>query len=109
MEKCDEEIGIQKGGEHRSLDRGLFVVNDKEIFMDSKGKFAQSIHRLMGVFTEETAVILRKSDVQNPVHRLDFPMFPSKFHQLPGGGVPAGNVVTDFPAAMSPSLHNPFN
>ena len=47
----------------------------------------------MGIFTEETAVILRKSNIQNPVHRLNFPMLASKFHELFGTGIPAGFVL----------------
>lgn len=81
----------------------------KEIFMDSKGKFAQGIHRLVGVFAEKTAVIFRKSNIQNPVHGLDFPMPPSKFHQLFGRGIPVGNVTTGLPAVVSTHLHDSFN
>ena len=109
MEEIEEEIGVEECGEHRGFDRGFFVVIGKEIFMDSKGKFAQGIHRLMGVFTEKTAVILRKSNIQSPVHRLNLPVLPSKLHQLFGRGVPAGNVITGFPAEMSTSLHNALN
>ena len=54
----------------------------------------------MGIFTGETAVILRKSDIQNPVHRFNFPMLASKFHELFGTGIPA---------AMSANLYNPLN
>ena len=63
----------------------------------------------MGIFTGETAVILRKSDIQNPVHRFNFPMLASKFHELFGTGIPAGNVIAGFPAAMSVNLYNPLN
>ena len=109
MIRSAEEIGNEESGEHRSLDRRFFVAFGKEIFMDSKGKFAQGIHRLVCVFTEKTAVIFRKSNIQNPVHGLDFPMLPSKFHQLFGRGIPAGNVITGLPAVMPASLHNPLN
>lgn len=84
-------------------------MGGKEIFMNSKSKFAQGIHRFVGVFAEETTVILRKSNIQQPVHGLDFPMLPSKFHQLNGGGVPAGNVITGLPAVVPTNLYNPLN
>ena len=53
MEKVDEKIGVEQCGEHRGFDRGFFVVSSEEIFMDSKGKFAQGIHSFMGVFTKK--------------------------------------------------------
>lgn len=55
-------------------------MSSKEIFVDSKGKFAQSIHGFVGVFTEKTALTLGKGHIQNPVHRFDLPMLPSQFH-----------------------------
>lgn len=36
----------------------------------------QGIHGLVGIFAEETAVILRKSNIQKPVHGFNFPMLP---------------------------------
>ena len=77
--------------------------------MDRKGKFAQGIHSLVCAFTEETAVIFRKSNIQNPVHGPDFSMLPSKLHQLFGRGIPAGNVIAGLPAVAPASLHNPLN
>lgn len=62
-----------------------------------------------GVSRRKWAGILRKSDIQNPVHRFNFPMLASKFHELFGTGIPAGNVIAGFPAAMSANLYNPFN
>ena len=109
MEKVDEEIGVEQSGEHGGSGRGFFVVSSEGIFMDSKGKFAQGIHSLVGVFTEKTAVIFRKSNIQNSVHGLDFPMLPSKRHQLFGTGIPAGNVITGLLAEMSTGLHDPLN
>lgn len=55
-------------------------MSSKEIFVDSKGKFAQSIHGFVGVFTEKTALTLGKGHIQNSVHRFDLPMLPSQFH-----------------------------
>ena len=53
-----------------------------------------------GVSRRKWAGILRKSDIQNPVHRFNFPMLASKFHELFGTGIPA---------AMSANLYNPLN
>ena len=93
MEDSEEEIGVDESREHIGLNRGFFVVSSEEIFMDSKGKFAQNIHRFMGVFSKKTATILRKSNIQNPMHRFDFPMLPGQHHQLLGTDIPAGNVL----------------
>lgn len=84
-------------------------MSGKEIFMNSKSKFAQGIHRFVGVFAEETTVILGKGHIQKPVHRLNFPMFPGNFHQLFGRNIPAGNVIAGFPAVVSTSLYDTFN
>ena len=109
MEECKEEIGIEQSREHMGLNRGFLAVSGKEIFMDSKGKFTQGIHRLVGIFAEKMAVILRKSNIQKPVHRLDFPMLTNKCRQLFGRGVPAGNIIAGLPAVMSTNIHNPLN
>ena len=77
--------------------------------MDSQGEFAQDNHGLMGVFAEETTVILRKSNIQYPVHRLNFPVLLGKLHQLFGESIPAGNVIAGLPAVPSANLHDPFN
>lgn len=41
------------------------VMSGKEVLVDSQGKFAQGIHRLVGIFGEEAAIIFRKSHDHN--------------------------------------------
>lgn len=88
-------VGIKKSGEHICLNGKLFVVSVKEIFMDSEGEFAQNIHSFVNIFTEKTVLILRKSNIQKPVHRLDLPVLLRKLHQFLSRSIPAG-IATGF-------------
>lgn len=84
-------------------------MSSKGIFMDIQNKFAQGIHRLVGIFDEKMAIILRKSDIQNLEHRLDFPMLSRKIHQMFDRDIPAGNVIICFLVMMLTSLYNPLH
>ena len=55
------------------LDKCSLVMSGKKVFTESQSKFTQGTHRLAGIFGEETAIIFRKSHVQNPVHGLNYP------------------------------------
>ena len=89
-----------------SLNRSLLVKMGKEVFVDSKSKFSQCVHRRVSIFDEETAIFFRESSVENPVHRLNFPMFPCKFYQP---NIPAEDVIAGLPAVMSTSLYALLN
>ena len=63
MKDLKEAAGVQESREHIRFHRGLYMTGRKEIFVDSKSKFAQRIHRSMGIFSEKTAVVFRKGDI----------------------------------------------
>ena len=104
MEEIEKEIRIEQSREHVCFNRSLFMMSCKEIFVDSEGNFTHSVHGFVGIITEEMTIILRKGNIQKPMHGFDLPMLPSQFHQLFGRDDPAGNVVTGFLTKMSTSF-----
>lgn len=102
-------MGGQKSRKHMGLHGRLIVKMGTAVFVDSKSKFTQGIHRLVCIFSKETAIIFRKSHIQNPLHRLNFPMLLCKFNQLFGTSIPAGDGMAGLPAVMSTSFYAPPN
>ena len=77
----------KKSGKHMSLDRRFFVVSGEEILVESQSKFTQGIHGSVSIFTEKTAVIFGKGDIQKPVQGLNLPVFPRQRHKVFRGAV----------------------